>query len=79
MPFSVEWKGKEFTVFVALEVLEDLGHFRERQSEAAYVETFQEHRGVILDGARRAIENPDNHDRQGRVHVRGNDIPELIG
>jgi DNA-binding XRE family transcriptional regulator len=77
LPFNVEWRGKSVTVFVSQEVLDDLGRLTGRQPENVYIAVFDKHRGTILDGVARAIENPDNYDASGRLYVRGRNIPEL--
>ncbi len=70
MPFSVEWQGKEIVVFVHQETLDDLGRLSEQASDAVYVKVFEKHKGAILDGVRRAIPNPENFDRYGRLHLK---------
>ena len=77
LPFNIEWRGKNVTVFVSQEVLDDLGGLTGRQPEKVYLEIFEKHRGTILDGVARAIEKPENYDSSGRLYVRGRDIPEL--
>jgi transcriptional regulator with XRE-family HTH domain len=56
----VEWRGKEYTVLVAHEVLEDLGRFSTAQPASESVRMFEEHRAIILQAAATAID-------QGRV------------
>lgn len=77
LPFTVEWRGKEITVFVAMEALEDLGRLTGKQPDSAFFETFEKYRGSILDGVVRAAADPANFDRHDCLHVRGKDIPEL--
>lgn len=77
LPFSVEWKGKELTVFVSREVMEDLGRLSGDEADEVYLQTFEKHRGNILDGVAKAITNPENFDKQGRLHVREQDISAL--
>ncbi|MBK8744105.1 DUF1488 family protein [Propionivibrio sp.] len=77
MPFSVEWKGKEVIVFVSREVIEDLGHLSGNETDEVYLETFDKHRGDILDGVAKAIVRDDNFDKKGRLYVRAQDIASL--
>ena len=77
MPFTVEWQGKEVTVFVARDAIEDLGRHTGNESDAEYLKTFDRFRGSILDGVRQAIQDRKNIDRQGRLIVRGEYIREL--
>src|SRR5579862_5032644 len=49
MPFGIEWQGRVITVFVAFEVMDDLGGHRGRTPDEAYLQTFERHRGQILD------------------------------
>ncbi len=74
LPFFVEWQGKEVTVFVSREVLDDLGELAGQEPDSIYLEVFEKNRGAILDGVTRAIVNPENFDRSGRLYVRGKDI-----
>lgn len=71
----VEWQGREISVLVSREVLEDLGRIpgdRELK-DADYVSLFEQHRGEILAGAAAVIEDgrvtPDR-----RVYVTTADI-----
>jgi transcriptional regulator with XRE-family HTH domain len=77
MPFKVEWQGREHTVFLPLEALEDLGRLNKRQPDVVYLKIFEQHQGAILDAARRALGNPERFDRDQRVHIRGKDISSL--
>lgn len=77
MPFSVEWEGKEVTVFVSREVIEDLGRLPGNESDQVYLATFEKHRGEILDGVAKAIVNPENFDKKKRLFVRAQDIASL--
>jgi hypothetical protein len=64
LPFVVEWEGRAITVFIAREAMNDLGGFRKRHPDVAYIEVFAKHRGSILDDlarvltARKATETP---------------------
>jgi transcriptional regulator with XRE-family HTH domain len=77
MPFSVEWQGKEVPVYVSREVIDDLGRHTGNPPDKVYLQTFEEFRGTILDGVRRAIVEPENFDDRGRLHVRHKDIAEF--
>lgn len=77
IPFTVEWQGKPLTVFVVREVIEDLGKLKGNEPESAYLVTFENHVGNILDGVKKAVSDKANFDRQGCLHVRGKDIPAL--
>lgn len=77
MPFTVEWQGKEVRVFVAREVIEDLGRLAGTEPESVYLQTFEKFRGEILAGVARAIVDPENFDKRGRLFVRDKDIPSL--
>ncbi|SFB35829.1 Protein of unknown function [Collimonas sp. OK607] len=76
LPFTVEWQGKEVAVFVSREAIEDLGGHQGDETDEVYLQTFEKHRGDILDGVAKAIVNPANFDKKG-LHVRGQDIPAL--
>jgi transcriptional regulator with XRE-family HTH domain len=77
LPFTIEWQGKEITVFVSRDAIQDLGRHTGREDDAVYLKTFERHRGSILDGVRAAINDPENFDRQGRLHLHGKYIREL--
>lgn len=77
LPFAVEWQGRELTVFVSRDLLDDLDHYTDRVSDAAYVRTFEKFRGKILAGVVIASANPENFDRHGHLHLRGKDVPGL--
>jgi transcriptional regulator with XRE-family HTH domain len=79
MPFTVEWMGEELLVFVAREVLDDLGRFREQQVDEVYLQVFDQFKAEILDGVARAAGNRANYDPRGRLHLRGKDIAALSG
>ncbi len=69
MPFTIEWQGKEVTVFLAREAIEDLGRHTGTEDDAVYLKTFDKFRGGILDGVRAALAEPENFDRQGNLRV----------
>ena len=75
MPFNVEWQGKDVSVFISREALDDLGALRGKASVESYIGVFDKHIGTILDGVAKAIADPENFDRQGHLHVRGRDLP----
>ena len=77
MPFAVEWQGRVVTVFVAYEVIDDLDGHRGPTPDEAYLQTFERHRGEILDATTLAITDPENFDPQGRLHVRQKDLDML--
>lgn len=77
MPFTVEWQGRVVTVFVAYEVIADLGGHRGATPNEAYLQTFERYRGEILDATTLAITDPENFDRQGRLYVRQKDLDIL--
>jgi DNA-binding XRE family transcriptional regulator len=72
----VEWRGHKVNVFVAHEVLDDLGRFRGTQPVAEYLRIYEEHRSDILQAAATAIDagrvTPDR-----RVHLTHADFPQL--
>ena len=70
MPFNVEWQGRDVTVFISREALDDLGGLRGQQGVEKYIEVFDKNRGVILGGVRNAIANPANFDNRGQLHIR---------
>ena len=76
MPFAVEWQGKVITVFVAFEVIDDLGG-QGQTPDAGYIRTFEENRGKILDAVTSAISNPKNFDSYGRLYIRQKDLDAL--
>ncbi|MES2206715.1 MAG: DUF1488 family protein [Pseudomonadota bacterium] len=76
LPFTVEWQGKEITVLISEEVIEDLGHFSEKQPDEWYIEVFDKHRAIILDAVAQAITDTNNFDRSNRLHVRSKDFPD---
>lgn len=77
MPFTVEWEGKEVRVCVTREVIEDLGRHQETQPDAVYVQTFEQYRGMILDGVARAIVDPANFDKKGWLYIQHKDIAKF--
>lgn len=77
MPLEVEFKGKAFCAFISREVLDDLGRLTKKEPDEVYFKIFDKHRGSILDAVRRAFGSRENWDKQGRLYIRGKDIPEL--
>ena len=77
MPFTIEWQGKEVTVFLAREAIEDLGRHTGIEDDAVYLKTFDKFRGGILDGVRAALAEQGNFDRQGDLRVTGAYLREL--
>ena len=76
MPFAVEWHGQRITVFVSREALDDLGHFRAQQPNAAYLEVFNKFRGSILDGVALALAAGHANDK-GQLRLTRQFISEL--
>jgi transcriptional regulator with XRE-family HTH domain len=74
----VEWQGREMSILVSREVLEDLGRVPggRELTDADYVALFEHHRSDILIAAVAAIEEgrvtPDR-----RVYVTTTDVPAL--
>jgi hypothetical protein len=56
---------------------EDLGRHQETQPDAVYVQTFEEYRGMILDGVARAIVDPANFDKKGLLDMRHKTLRSL--
>lgn len=77
LPFTIEWQGKEVTVFLAREAIADLGQHTGTEEAAVYLKTFDKFRGSILDGVRLALADPKNFDRHGNLHVTGEYLREL--
>jgi transcriptional regulator with XRE-family HTH domain len=75
--FGVEWEGKDITVSVSYEVIQDLGEFAGQQNEAAYQKLFVAHRGKILGAAARALA-AGRIDRHSRVRLTAEDFPSLV-
>lgn len=70
MPLTVEWKGKAITVLISREVLDDLDRHSGGTTVDEYLKTFDRHRGKILDAITLSIENPENFDSYGYLHIR---------
>jgi DNA-binding XRE family transcriptional regulator len=77
-PFVIEWQGKEVTVFLAREAIEDLGRHTGTEDETVYLKTFDRFSGSILDGVRAAIRDPNNFDRQGNLRMTGAYLRDLV-
>ncbi|GGH55017.1 hypothetical protein GCM10010975_12150 [Comamonas phosphati] len=77
LPFTIEWQGKEVTVFLTREAIEDLGRHTGTEDDTVYLKTFDKFRGSILDGVRAALADPKNFDRQGNLRVTGAYLREL--
>lgn len=77
LPFTIEWQGKEVTVFLTREAIEDLGRHTGTEEDAVYLKTLDKFRGSILDGVRAALADPKNFDRQGNLRLTGAYLPEL--
>ncbi len=69
LPFTVELQGKEITVLVRRDALDDLGRFTSDQPDAAYIKVFEQYRGDILDGVRQAAADVKNYDNKGFLYV----------
>jgi hypothetical protein len=48
LPFAVEWRGKEFIVFLGRDAMDDLDRAREHRRDAEYVACFENNRAEIL-------------------------------
>lgn len=77
MFFGVEWQGREVSLSVSYEVMQDLGGFTGQQPENAYRKVFAMHRGRILDAAARALA-AGRIDRYGKVRLTANDFPDIV-
>lgn len=77
MPFMIEWQGREVTVFLTREAIEDLGRHSGTEADEIYLKTFEKFCGSILDGVRVAITDPKNFDRQGNLRLTGAYLREL--
>ena len=77
MHFGVEWQGREITVFVSYEVVQDLGDYTGRQTDTEYQRFFGNHRGKVLDVAV-AVLRAGRIDRHGRVHLTAKDFFGLV-
>ncbi|WP_158511115.1 helix-turn-helix domain-containing protein [Azospirillum thiophilum] len=71
---NVEWRGKEYAVFVTRDILDDIGRHSEHQTEGAYLRLYEKYRDHILQAAARAIDArgaaPD-----GRIYLSHDDFP----
>jgi DNA-binding XRE family transcriptional regulator len=74
MPFGVEWHGRAITVFIVIEVLDDLDGHGGNTTDEAYLKTFDRHRGQILDAVTVAVTDPQNFDHYGRLYIRQKDL-----
>ncbi len=79
MPFSVEYNGKAIMVLVAREVLDDFDRLTGGPTEDVYLQTFERHRGKILDAVAFAILEPSNFDKHGRLCIQQKDIDAVTG
>ena len=77
LPFTIEWQGKEVTVFLTREAIADLGQHTGIEDAVVYLKTFDKFLGSILDGVRVALADTKNFDRQGNLHVTGAYLREL--
>jgi transcriptional regulator with XRE-family HTH domain len=75
--FGAEWQGREITVFVPYEVVQDLGGFTGRQADVVYQRLFADWRGKILDRTATAL-HAGRIDRHERVRLGTEDFPELV-
>src|SRR5579871_1511313 len=74
LPFGIEWQGRAVTVFVDSDVLDDLDRHTGNTSDEAYLQTFERHRGQILDATAIAAGDPANYDGFGRLMVKQKDL-----
>ncbi len=56
LPFVVEWRGRQVTVFLSREPLDDFAHARKGMTDAEYVAIFENHKSVILGTVAEAID-----------------------
>jgi Protein of unknown function (DUF1488) len=77
LPLDVEWQGRLPKVFVAFEVIDNLGGHRGSTPDEAYLKTFDRHRGQILDATTLAIADLKNFDPSGRLYIRQKDLDRL--
>ena len=75
-PFVVEWEGKPITVYVARAAMDDLGRFRSREKDAAYLKVFDKYRGSILDGVAKALAD-GRANAKGQLRLTGEDMAAL--
>jgi transcriptional regulator with XRE-family HTH domain len=75
--FGVEWEGREITVSVSFEVMQDLGTITGPAGDATYQKVFADHRGKILDAVTRAIA-AGKVSRDQRVLLTAEDFPGLV-
>ena len=73
VPFEVEWKGKNVTVFISYEALEDLGEFT-ATSDDEILRSFDKNKVRILGAVARLITDESNFDKRGRLYVRTKDF-----
>ena len=73
----MEWKGRDVSISVSYEVIQDLGRFTGRQKDAAYQKLFVEHKGEILEAATRAI-SAGKIDQHSRVRLTADDFSDLV-
>lgn len=74
LTIPVEWKGRDYVVFVSQDILDDIGRLSGGQTEDTYLRLFERYRGQILSAAASAIDErgstPD-----GRVYLTVGDFP----
>ena len=76
LSIPVEWRGREYSVLVSQEVLDDLGRITATLDASGYVRLFEEHRTKILQAAAVAIDaGRVTADR--RVSLTHDDFPEF--
>jgi len=56
LAFVVEWRGRQVTVFLSREPMDDFAHARGGMTDAEYVATFEDHKSEILDTVAQAID-----------------------
>ena len=70
----VEWRGKEYNVFLSREILDDLGRRRGTQTEDEYLRLYEKYRGQILAAMAIAIDTRGSKP-DGRVYLDHSDFP----
>ena len=74
LPFTVEWRGRQITVFLSREPLDDFAHARGGMTDAEYVAAFEANRNEILDKVAEAID--DERAEGDRLLLGSRDFPE---
>lgn len=76
LPFTVEWQGTNYRVFVPRSVLEDLDQAPSYRQDQQLVESFRRNEKTILKRTLAVLEN--GRGRWGTVLLKAYDFPELF-